>query len=214
AGDGNTYTYTIKVTNAGPSDAQSVSIVDTWPSSGFTRGAFGGDGSCATTTGSNFSCSYGTITPGTTKTTTVNYTVPASATPGLRTNSVTVSSPTDSTSGNNTATDDTTGATSADVLVTKTDYQTTVTAGDGNTYTYTIKVTNAGPSDAQSVSIVDTWPSSGFTRGAFGGDGSCATTTGSNFSCSYGTITPGTTKTTTVNYTVPASATPGLRTNS
>ena len=46
----------------------------------------------------------------------------------------------------------------ADVSVTKSDGITTVTAGDGVVRTYTITVSNAGPSNAAAVSLADTWP--------------------------------------------------------
>ena len=48
------------------------------------------------------------------------------------------------------------GRRSADLSVTKTDGQTRVTAGDGVTYTYTIIVTNGGPSTATGVSCPTT----------------------------------------------------------
>src|SRR5207249_4710650 len=46
----------------------------------------------------------------------------------------------------------------ADLSVTKSDGVTTVTAGDGVPRTYTITVSNAGPSNATSVTLSDTWP--------------------------------------------------------
>jgi len=107
----------------------------------------------------------------------------------------------------------TSGVTSADLSVTKTDGVTTVTAGDGVTRTYTITVSNAGPSDATSVTLSDTWPG-GFTRGTTTpSQGTCMTTTGQNFSCSLGTIPAGGSATVTVSYTVPASTPAGPQTN-
>src|SRR5206468_3654110 len=73
------------------------------------------------------------------------------------TNRADVSSTTaDSNTGNNSSTATTTVATSADVSVTKTDSPDPVTAGQN--LTYTIIVTNNGPSDAQGVSLTDTIP--------------------------------------------------------
>src|SRR5437763_1236831 len=72
----------------------------------------------------------------------------------------------------------------ADLSVTKSDGVTTVTAGDGVPRTYTITVSNAGPSNATSVTLSDTWPA-GVTRGTTTpSQGTCMTTTGQNFSCS------------------------------
>ena len=95
----------------------------------------------------------------------ISYTVPASTTASPQVNSVTVSASTpDPTPANNTATDSNTVATSADLSVTKSDGVTSVTAGDGVTYTYTITVSNGGPSTRTDVSFTDTWPA-GFTPG-------------------------------------------------
>src|SRR5207245_375858 len=194
AGDGVTRTYLITVSNTvSSSDATGVTLNDTWPT-GFSRTApTTSQGTCATTTGQNFSCSLGTIPAGGSATVTVSYTVPASTPAGPQTNTVTVSSPvSDPNTANNTASDTNTVVTSADLSVTKTDGVTTVTAGDGVTRTYTITVSNTvGSSDATSVTLNDTWPF-GFTRTA---------TTPSHalslpdalpiFSCSLGTIPAG-----------------------
>ena len=203
-------TYTIKVSNAGPSDAQSVALTDTWPT-GFAQGTITpSQGTCSV--GPNFTCSLGTIAAGASATVTVSFTVPASTGAGPQTNSVTVTSPTDSTAGNNTASDTDTVQTAADLSVTKTDGVTEVTAGDGVTYTYTIKVSNAGPSDAQSVALADIWPT-GFTQGAITpSQGTCSGAP--NFTCSLGTIAAGASATVTVNYTVPSSTAGGSQTNS
>ena len=106
AGTATVHTYTITVTNGGPSDALSVNIADTWPA-GFTpTGAPSpSQGSCVGSP--SFTCNLGTIPAGGTATVTVSYTVPSSTPTGTQTNTVTVSSPTDSTAGNNTASDTT-----------------------------------------------------------------------------------------------------------
>jgi uncharacterized repeat protein (TIGR01451 family) len=220
AGDPAQHTYTITVHNAGPSDAQAVSVSDTWPA-GFTQ--VGGSittsqGTCTPGAGGNFSCALGTMAAGGSDVTiTVKYTVAGSATPGTQTNTATVSSTTtDPSSGNNTASDNTDIVTSADVSITKTDGLTTATAGDPAQHTYTITVHNAGPSDALGVSVSDTWPA-GFTQ--VGGSittsqGTCTPGAGGNFSCALGTMAAGGSDVTiTVKYTVAASATPGTQTN-
>src|SRR5262249_3299702 len=105
-------------------------------------------------TGGNFTAALGSIAAGASKSITVTYTVPASTSPGTRTNTATVSSGTyDPNLTNNTASDDTTVGISADLSISKSDGVTTVTAGDGLVYTYTITVHNSGPSDAQNVSV-------------------------------------------------------------
>src|SRR5205814_1301413 len=78
----------------------------------------------------------------------------------------TVSSTTvDNTSGNNSATFDTTALTEADLEVSKTGPATAVA---GTQATYTVTVTNHGPSDAQGLSLSDTIPT-GATFAFFGG---------------------------------------------
>jgi uncharacterized repeat protein (TIGR01451 family) len=210
AGDGVTYTYTITAFNAGPSDASNVILSDTWPA-GFSRGTL--PAGCSNTgTGPSFSCNSGTVTAGSSVVKTVSYTVPASTAAGPQTNTVTVSSTTeDPNNTNNTASDTNTVKTSADLSVTKTDGVSEVTAGDGVTYTYTITVTNAGPSDGANVMLNDTWPA-GFSRGTL--PAGCSNTgSGPSFSCSLGTIAAGGSVTRTVTYTVPASTAAGTQTN-
>ena len=66
----------------------------------------------------------------------------------------------------------------ADLALTKTDGVTTVTSGDGLTYAYLLTVTNAGPSDATSVVLTDSWPA-GFSQGPVtASQGSCTPTAG------------------------------------
>src|SRR3989442_7871711 len=107
-----------------------------------------------------------------------------------------------------------TGVTSADLSVTKSDGVTTVTAGDGVTHTYTITASNAGPSNATSVTLTDAWPS-GFARGTPSpSQGTCTNVgLGPNFTCALGTLAQGGSATVTVNYTVPASTLAGPQTN-
>jgi uncharacterized repeat protein (TIGR01451 family) len=222
AGDGVTYTYTIAVTNNGPSDAQNVTLADTWPA-GFTEGTItDAYGAITMGTAGNFTAALGTIVAGATKTITVTYKVPSSTLPGLQTNTVTVSSSTpDSNLANNTASDTDVVLSSDNLSIAKLDdaggssitgSKGTVTAGDGIVHTYTITVTNSGPSDAQNVSVADTWPA-GFTEGTItDAYGAVTLGTGGNFTAALGTIFAGGSKSITVSYTVPASTT-GDQTN-
>ena len=63
---------------------------------------------------------------------------------------------TDPTPGNNSATDTDTLTRQADLAITKTDGVTTATPG--GSVTYTITVTNAGPSDSTGASVADDFP--------------------------------------------------------
>ncbi|MCE9630564.1 MAG: DUF11 domain-containing protein [Planctomycetia bacterium] len=217
AGGGTTQTYTIRVKNNGLgfSDAQDVVVTDIWPD-GFTQGAFGlpSQGSVSPGVGGNFTWSLGTLAQDTEAALTVTYTVPASTLPGVFTNTASVTSSTPDPDPNNTATDSTTVVASADLIVAKTDFATTVTAGGGIVHTYLIRVRNGGVSDAQGVLLTDAWPA-GFTQGAFGlpSQGTVTPSGSGNFSWSIGTLAAGAQVTLQVSYTVPSTTLPGPYTN-
>jgi uncharacterized repeat protein (TIGR01451 family) len=161
---GNNLTYTVTLTNNGPSDAQGVSLTDSVPANttfvsetqnsgpAFTcaNPAVGGTGTV--------SCTIATLASGASATFTIVVHVNASTADGATiTNSATAAATTtDPTPGNNTATATTMVNTRADLSVTKTDAPDPVTAG--NNLTYTVTLTNNGPSDAQAVSLTDSVP--------------------------------------------------------
>jgi uncharacterized repeat protein (TIGR01451 family) len=149
---GTQVTYTLSVTNGGPSDAQAVNLSDTLPAGETFVSASSGTGS-----GTSFTDTLGTLAAGASTTVTLVAQVsPSVANGAVLTNSATVTSTTtDNNAANNTATLATTVATSADLSVTKTG-PATVTAGTN--LTYTITLTNAGPSDAQNISLTDDTP--------------------------------------------------------
>ena len=118
-------------------------------------------------------------------------------------NTVGVSSNTpDSNATNNTASKTTTVVTSADLSVTISDGVTSFSILDFSTHTYTIVVSNAGPSMASGVTLTDDWPS-GFTRGTTTTSQNSCTSGSSNFTCSLGNLGPGTSATVKASYTVP-----------
>jgi uncharacterized repeat protein (TIGR01451 family) len=170
---GNNITYTITVANNGPSDAQDVSVNDPLPAGTSFGSATPSQGTCDATV----SCALGTINSGASVTIALVVDVdPAVA--GVITNTATASSTTaDPDPGNNVGTAATTVAAppSADVAVTKTDSPDPVTAG--NNITYTITVTNNGPSDAPSVTLADEVPTGTSFVSASSSQGACAGTT-------------------------------------
>jgi len=183
---GSTLTYTITVTNTGPSDALAVSVTDnipaqftswTWTCVGSSGGASGCDGFGPGN--ANFTDSIDLAGPFPSSITYQVVAQVASSATGDLTNTVTISHPADSTPGDNTASDTDSSNPQADLSVTKDD-GVTVIAPD-STITYTIIVTNSGPSDANGATVsdpkpsqIDTWtwtcvPSGGATCSGSGG---------------------------------------------
>ncbi|MBK6902408.1 MAG: DUF11 domain-containing protein [Saprospirales bacterium] len=153
-------TYTVVVSNAGPSDAVGATVADAAPAgttiSGWTAVFAGGATGNAAGAG-NISESVN-IPSGGSITYTINVSVPSSLTGNL-VNTATVAAPmgtTDPMPGNNTATDTDTPNLQADLSITKTDGSATYTPGVG--VTYTVVVSNAGPSDAVGATVTDAAP--------------------------------------------------------
>ena len=157
-----TLTYTIVVSNAGPSAVSDAVVVDTVPASltGVTWTCNAGAGGHCDTTGpvsGNINATVDLAVSGT-----VQFTVTgtiAGATVGSIVNSATVSAPagaTETDSANNVATDTTAVTLTAALSITKTDGQTTAVAGTSSTYT--IIVTNSGPSAVADAGVTDLLP--------------------------------------------------------
>jgi uncharacterized repeat protein (TIGR01451 family) len=149
---GTPVSFTITVTNAGPSTATGVTLVDPTPA-GLTF--VSNTGACTTA----FPCALGSLAPGATAVVTTTFFVPPGyTTPDPIVNVATVSSPTpDPVPGNNTGTGAASlGAPVADLLVTKTDGLSQVVAG--GQVTYTITILNRGPSNVSNVAVADPLP--------------------------------------------------------
>ncbi|MFN9294140.1 MAG: hypothetical protein ACK6EB_39165, partial [Planctomyces sp.] len=151
---GATTTYTITVSNAGPSTATSVSVSDSMPS-WIASWTWSGNGLTGQT--GNVADTISSLAPGSSMVYTVVATVKPDATGASLTNTATVSAAADTNSANNSASDTDSANVQYDVSVTKTNGTTTVVPGA--TTTYTITVSNAGPSTATSVSVRDSIPS-------------------------------------------------------
>lgn len=147
-------TYTLVLSNAGPSEAEEVTLTDELPD-GLENGEFSTDGG-ASWQSWNSPYTIGALPPGATVTVLLRGIVSPSARE-LLVNTASVDSPTpDPDPGNNTATDDTPVEHSADLSVKKSGSPNPVETGEE--LTYTISVSNAGPSDAQDVTVTDTVP--------------------------------------------------------
>lgn len=155
---GTDVTYTVTVANNGPSIATSVSWTDTLPASltfVSVNQTSGPTFSC--TGGATTTCTIASLASGASATFDLVAHVTASTTSGTSVaNIATVTSATsDPTPGNNSSTSTATAAASADVSVTKNG---PAAVAPGTDITYTVTVSNAGPSDAASVQLTDNVP--------------------------------------------------------
>jgi uncharacterized repeat protein (TIGR01451 family) len=159
---GSNITYTITLTNAGPSDAQNLALSDLVPAN-TTFVSFTAPAGWATTTppagGTGpVTATSPTLAAGASPVFTLVVKVDATAVNGSTiTNTVTAASTTtDPDAANNADTETTLVGTAAGLSVTKSDSPDPVVAGQN--ITYTIIVTNAGPSDALGVTLTDVVP--------------------------------------------------------
>lgn len=152
---GELLTYTIVVSNAGPSNADNVTLTDLAPSE-LLNVEFSLDGGITFNPWTG-SLSLGTLVSGFTDNVILRGLVSPSAT-GSIINTATVDSPTpDPDPSDNTSTSETPVNPIADISVTKIGTPNPVPAG--NLLTYTLVIANAGPSDAENVTLTDDVPS-------------------------------------------------------
>src|SRR5262249_21336104 len=139
---GTNLTYTMVVSNAGPSTATNASVATTLPA-GISFTATGSTAGCGAVAQA-VTCPAGTIAPGRTVTITVAAAVAAATRGALADTATVTATETDPNSANNSSTANTTATGSADLAVTKTGLPNPVVVG--NNITFTITVTNNGPS--------------------------------------------------------------------
>ncbi|ACU63175.1 T9SS C-terminal target domain-containing protein [Chitinophaga pinensis] len=159
---GEDVTYTITVTNNGPSDAANVKVIDNAPSGttikSWTAAVKTGTVTLPAASGTgNISQTIAKVPNGAAVTYTVIVSTPASFTANLSNTASGSSDATDPTPANNSST--TPGITpspKADVAVVKATTATTFAPGED--VTYTITVSNNGPSDAANVKVIDNAP--------------------------------------------------------
>ena len=150
---GEEITYTLNLTNSGPSDAQNVVVSDTLPV-GLLNPEYSLD---AGATWSNWtgSVSLDTLAFATSQDISITGMVDSSVL-GTFSNSATISSDTaDKDTSNNTFTLDSNIESSADLSITKSSLSDPIIAGES--LTYIINVVNSGPSDAQNVVITENY---------------------------------------------------------
>ena len=129
-----------------------MTLTDVLPSEVSFVSATPDQGSCSELIGT-VTCDLGTITAGSSVDVVIAVTVPAGTAAGMITNNASVTtSTTDPVVANDATSEDTTITTSADLSVSKVDSADPITAGIG--FSYTVTVSNAGPSDATLVQLV------------------------------------------------------------
>lgn len=209
---GTPLTYTIVVSNPGPSSALSAVVTDSFPAAftGATWTCTPSAGSfCAVPSGAGIISTTVTLVPGGTATFVASGVVSAAAT-GSLTNTATIAAPagvTDPNPANNTATDTDTLTPTADLAVTKTDGQ--ATAVPGTAVTYTVTVLNSGPSASGSATVSDAFPASlsGVTWTCAASPGSTCPANGAGSIAAAVTLPPSGVATFTATGTIAASAT-------
>ena len=181
---GGNSTYTIVVTNSGPSDVVGASFADVIPTglAGVTWTCTSEPGSaCGAASGSGSISESIDLASGTSVTYSVSATV--SALDGTISNTASIAAPTGTTDpipGNDAATDTTEVDPVGNLSITKTDGQTTVVAGTATSYT--IVVTNDGPSDVTGIDVTDALPAA-----LTGAVWTCAASAGATCSAPNGT---------------------------
>lgn len=157
---GTTNTYSIVVTNSGPSDVTGATVTNNLPSgvTGTWTAVYAG-GATGAASGTGNIGQLVNMPSGSTVTYTYVVAVPPDFTGGTITNTTTVSMPagvTDPTPANNTAIDIDTQNSIADLKVIKT--ASTLTPSIGTKVSFTITVSNNGPSVATNVNVADLLP--------------------------------------------------------
>jgi uncharacterized repeat protein (TIGR01451 family) len=189
AAPGGTVIYTIVAANSGPSTATGATVADTFPAAlTATWTCVGAGGGTCTAAGIGNINDAVNLPVGASVTYTASATISAAAT-GTLSNTATVTAPggvTDPTPANNAATDTDTLGALADLGVTKTDGQSSYYPGQS--LSYAIVVTNAGPIAVTGATVADTLPAdltsaswtciatAGSACGAASGSGNIATT--------------------------------------
>ena len=202
---GNNLTYTVTITNNGLSDATGVTLTDILPVGTTFVSATATQGSCSES-GGTVTCNLGSLANSATATVTIVVTPTAAGTPS---NTASVAgNEFDPDTGNNTATESATVHPEADLAAAKADSPDPVMVGSN--LTYTVTVTNNGPSDATGITLTDTLPAGVTFVLATATQGSCSES-GSTLTCDLGALINGGTVTVTI---VVAATTAGIASNS
>jgi uncharacterized repeat protein (TIGR01451 family) len=208
---GDSFTYTVQLTNHGPDDAANVALNDVAPAGVTFNSCNSTAGSC-TVSGGGVSLNLASLPNGETVTITIQATLSAAVTDGTtlaNTPSVTSSTSDPDTSNN-------TGAAGSAIITVqnKSDLLVTTTSNVdvinfGGTLIYTVTITNHGPFQASAVTLVDPVPAESIFLSMNSGGASCTApppAQGGTITCNFGNMASGATA--TVSFTVRVSIPP------
>ena len=191
AAAGENITYDLEVTNNGPSAATGVSATDTLPAN--TTFVSSADG-CAESAGT-VTCNIGNLASGAMTTKSFTLKVADTAPAGNISNSASVpGNEADTPTANNSDSVTTSVSRQVSLAMSKTDSADPVLLG--NNFTYTVSVTNDGPSTATNVTVSDTLPAQVNLVSVSSSQGGCAA-----LPCNLGTLTVGQMGTVTITVT-------------
>ncbi len=180
--------FTLTLTNHGPSTATAISVDDATPA-GVAFVSNGGD--CATA----FPCTFANLASGASKTIVATYAVPEGYAGASIVDAASVTSATNDANPSNDSASATVGVThSADLALAM---QASSTAMRGGTVTFTTALTNNGPGSASNASVTSPTPAGlVFVSNA----GACTTA----FPCAFASVTQGAPRLITTTYAIPA----------
>jgi uncharacterized repeat protein (TIGR01451 family) len=205
---GSTFSYTITVTNNGPDAATNVVMTDTLPASLLFRSITEPTGFDCTTpavgTTGTITCTALTLANGVSRQFTLVVEVAPGATGSISNTASVDGDQNDGNSGNSTATNGVVVAAPASASLTLTKSTGSTQAITGSTITYTINVSNAGPSSATNVVVTDDLPAGLQFLSVTPSQGTCNAM--DPISCTLGTITSGGSATITIQATVTATS--------
>lgn len=195
--------YTIGLANTGPSTAPGVILSDTIPV-GLTFVSGSLDGQAAVDNGTSLSFPAITIAPGGTATATLNFTVDSSSV-GTIVNTASVndlSAEGENDITNNSATENVDVIPVVDLSISKS--VSALEAQVGDSLTYTIDVTNSGPSTAEAVNVQDTLPAGVTFVSGTGPNGEVLTESGGVVDFAAGDVVSGESFQLTILVNIPA----------
>ena len=199
--------WTVVVANAGPSTAEDLSVADVLPA-GVTLDPDASDPAC-TADDDGATCALDTLAPGESRNLRVAGTLAADAPEGDLTNTVTATSPD---VAEPVVARATTAATrSADLVLSKS--ASTPTPAAGEELTWTLTLTNTGPSVATGATVSDELPAGLELASVVPSDPTTCTTEGRDLTCDAGDLAPGGSTSVVVTVGVPEDAAAGTITN-